>query len=228
MSLDVQLDYWDRIGPSKPFAHPVNLARLQEYLDPGCPILDFGCGYGRVAGFLWSHGYRNVIGVDPAPAMVAAARERFPDLEFRVLDDAPHVGVPDAGVDAVLLISVLTCVPGDAGQRAIVEEATRVLGPGGLLYISDLWLQTDPRNIARYEAGLPRHGVYGVFDLPEGVTVRHHDRRWIEGLTAGYDRLALDEFQVSTMNGNTADGFQWFGRKASEAPPQTGEKNHVD
>jgi hypothetical protein len=47
-------------------------------------------------------------------------------------------------------------------------------------------------------------------------------------LTAGYDRVALDEFQVPTMNGNTADGFQWFGRKASEAPPQTGEKNHVD
>jgi SAM-dependent methyltransferase len=212
-SLDFQIDYWNRVGPSKPFAHPVNLARLKEYLDPGCRILDFGCGYGRVAGLLWSQGYRNVIGVDPAPAMVAAARGRFPALEFQVLDDAPHVGVADAGVDAVLLFSVLTCVPGDAGQRAIVDEATRVLAPGGLLYISDLWLQTDRRNIARYEAGRRRHGVYGVFDLPEGVTVRHHDRRWIEGLTGGYQRVALDEFQVPTMNGNTADGFQWFGRK---------------
>jgi len=104
-------------------------------------------------------------------------------------------------------------VPGDAGQRAIVKEATRVLAPGGLLYVSDLWLQTDARNIARYEAGRRRHGVYGVFDLPEGVTVRHHDRRWIEGLTGGYQRVALDEFQIPTMNGNTADGFQWFGRK---------------
>ena len=164
----------------------MNLARLKEYLDPACRILDFGCGYGRVAGLLWSHGYRNVIGVDPAPAMVAAARERFPELEFHVLDDAPRVGVPDASVDAVLLFSVLTCVPGDAGQRAIMQEATRVLAPGGLLYLSDLWLQTDRRNIARYEAGRQRHGVYGVFDLPEGVTVRHHDRRWIEELTGGY------------------------------------------
>ena len=212
-SLDLQIDYWNRVGPSKPFAHPVNLARLEEYLDPACRVLDFGCGYGRVAGLLWSQGYRNVIGVDPAPAMVAAARDRFPAVEFQVLDDPPHVRVPDAGVDAVLLFSVLTCVPGDAGQRAIVKEATRVLAPGGLLYVSDLWLQTDARNIARYEAGRRRHGVYGVFDLPEGVTVRHHDRRWIEGLTGGYQRVALDEFQIPTMNGNTADGFQWFGRK---------------
>ena len=216
-SLDFQIEYWNRIGPSKPFAHPVNLARLKEYLDPECRILDFGCGYGRVAGFLWSRGYRNVIGVDPAPAMVAAARERFPALEFQVLDDPPHVGVPDAGVDAVLLFSVLTCVPGDAGQRAIVQEVTRVLAPGGLVYISDLWLQTDHRNIARYEAGRQRYGTYGVFELPEGVTVRHHDRRWIEGLTGGYQRVALDELPVPTMNGNTADGFQWFGRKRKTA-----------
>ena len=121
--------------------------------------------------------------------------------------------MPDAHFDAVLLFSVLTCVPGDAGQRAIVQEATRVLAPGGLLYVSDLWLQTDPRNIARYEAGRQRYGTYGVFDLPEGVTVRHHDRRWLDELTGGYQRLALDELQVPTMNRNTADGFQWFGRK---------------
>ena len=131
--LDVQIDYWNRIGPTKPFAHPVNLARLQELLDPASRILDFGCGYGRVAGLLWSRGYRNVTGVDPAPAMVAAARERFPEVEFQVLDHAPRIGVPDARFDAVLLFSVLTCVPGDAGQRAIVQEATRVLAPGGLL-----------------------------------------------------------------------------------------------
>jgi SAM-dependent methyltransferase len=211
--LDVQVAYWNRVGPSKPFAHPVNLPRLREYLDPACRIVDFGCGYGRVAGLLWSHGYSNVLGVDPAAAMIAAARERFPGPAFHVLDDAGHAGVPDASVDAVLLFAVLTCVPGDAGQRAIMQEADRLLAPGGLLYLSDLWLQTDRRNIARYETGRQRHGVYGVFDLPEGVTVRHHERRWIEELTRGFERVALDELQVATMNGNTADGFQWFGRK---------------
>jgi SAM-dependent methyltransferase len=212
-NLDCQVDYWNRIGPTKPFAHPVNLARLADHLGPGARILDFGCGYGRVAGFLWSQGYRNVIGVDPAPAMVEAARARFPELEFQVLADAPHVGLPDASVEAMLLFSVLTCVPGDGGQRAIIQEASRVLAPGGLLYISDLWLQSDSRNIARYEASQPRHGVYGIFDLPEGVTVRHHDRDWIDALTGGYERVALDEFRLPTMNGHTADGFQWFGRK---------------
>jgi hypothetical protein len=45
------------------------------------------------------------------------------------------------------------------------------------------------------------------------VTVRHHERKWIEELTREFETVALDEIQVETMNGNLAAGFQWFGRK---------------
>ena len=145
--------------------------------------------------------------------MIAAARDRFPAVEFGRLSDPPRTGLPEGSQDAVLLISVLTCVPSDDGQRGIVEEATRVLRGGGLLYISDLWLQSDGRNIERYEAGERKHGVYGIFDLPEGVTLRHHDPRWIAELTTGFERAALDDLEVQTMNGHAARGFQWFGHK---------------
>ena len=118
-------------------------------------------------------------------------------------------------MDAVLLFTVLTCVPTDEGQRAIVGEVGRVLRPGGLLYISDLWLQSDARNVQRYVRDESKYGVYGVFDLPEGVTVRHHARRWIEVLTEAYQPMALDDIQVQTMNGHQANGFQWFGLKPS-------------
>ena len=111
------------------------------------------------------------------------------------------------------MFSVLTCVPTDDGQRAIVSEAERVLRPGGLLYLSDLWLQTDERNRERYTRDERKYGTYGVFDLPEGVTVRHHDPRWIEELTRDFDELALDPIDVQTMNGNPAKAFQWFGLK---------------
>jgi hypothetical protein len=52
-----------------------------------------------------------------------------------------------------------------------------------------------------------------VFDLPEGVTVRHHDRNWIETLTKDFQTVALDNIEVRTMNGNPAQAFQWFGSK---------------
>lgn len=213
MDLDHQFDYWNRIGPSKPFGHPVNLERLSQHLSAGSRILDFGCGYGRVLGLLFDHGYHNLIGFDPAPAMIAMARASFPAIEFEELKSSPRLPLPNASVDAILLFSVLTCVPTYAGQRAIVDEVRRVLRPDGLLYISDLWLQDDERNRERYARDEPKYGIYGVFDLPEGVTVRHHDPRWIEELTQDFASVGLDPVDVVTMNSNFAKAFQYFGVK---------------
>lgn len=212
-NLDNQIDYWNRIGPDKPFGHPVNLERLSQHLSVGSRILDLGCGYGRTLGLLFDQGYRNLVGFDLAPAMIAKARVRFPTIDFEVLEAPPQLPLADSSVDAVLLFSVLTCVPTDAGQQNIVREIQRVLRHGGLLYISDLGLQTDQRNRERYAKYEPTYGIYGVFDLPEGVTVRHHDSAWIECLTSNFQTAALDEIDVKTMNGNPAKAFQWFGLK---------------
>jgi SAM-dependent methyltransferase len=211
--LDLQLDYWDRIGPEKPFAHPINIQQLRQWVSPTSRILDYGCGYGRALGILAANGFTDLFGVDPAPAMIAAARQSFPTLSFQVLDDYRRVHLPDDSVDAVLLLSVLTCVPTDDGQRAIVDEITRLLRPSGVLYISDLFLQTDARNVERYVEYEKKYGIYGVFDLREGATVRHHERAWIDTLTRDYERLILEELPVQTMNGHPATAFQWFGRK---------------
>ena len=210
--LDNQVDYWNRIGATKTFAHPVNLERLKELVPPTARIVEFGCGYGRVLGILFDHGYRNLVGFDPAPAMIAEARKRVPDVTLNTFS-TPRIPLPDGSSDAVILFAVLTCVPGDDAQRAIVGEIERVLRPDGLLYISDLWLQHDDRNRARYQLGESRLGAYGVFELPEGVVLRHHDREWIRELTAGFSQVALDDLTVETMNGHTAQGFQWFGRR---------------
>jgi SAM-dependent methyltransferase len=208
--LDLQTDYWNRIGPTKPFAHPINIDQLSRWVSPQSRILD----YGRALGFLHAHGFSNLIGVDPMPAMISAARRNFPAIPFEVLDDYQKVQLDDASVDAVLLFAVLTSVPTNDGQRAIISEITRVLRPNGILYISDMFLQTDSRNLERYIDGEKKYGMYGVFDLSDGVVVRHHERSWIEKLTADYETLNLEEITVPTMNLHPAAVFQWFGRKS--------------
>lgn len=211
-SLDSQVSYWNHVGSTKEFGHPLNTDRLQGQISPDGRLLDFGCGYGRVSAMLFDAGYRNVVGVDPASAMVAKARESYPSLTFLQIDPE-RLPFPDAAFDAVLLFTVLTCVPTDDGQLGLVAEAGRVLRNGGLLYVSDLWLQRDARNVARYEQFRMEYGRYGVFELPEGVVLRHHDPAWIVRLTAGFELVALDEIVVQTMNGHPAEAFQWFGRK---------------
>ena len=213
MELDFQLEYWDQVGPTKPFAHPVNVQQLKLWLNSDSRILDYGCGYGRALGVLKSKGFENLVGFDPAPAMIRSARGRYPSIRFEVLEDFRSIPLADASVDAVMLFAVLTCVPGNRAQRDIIDEITRVLRPAGFLYVSDMWLQTDERNLDRYDRDVKKYGVYGVFDLPEGVTVRHHDPLWIESLLHQYELLALDEVEVHTMNGHATSAFQWFGRK---------------
>ncbi|HKP81708.1 MAG TPA: class I SAM-dependent methyltransferase [Pyrinomonadaceae bacterium] len=183
---------------------------MAQWMSPESRILDFGCGYGRCLGELFNAGYRNLIGVDFSPAMLAAARTRFPEITFQVLEDS-NIPLPDSSVDGALLFSVLTCIPTDDGQRKIIAELHRVLKPGGLLYISDLELQHDERNLSRYARDEAKYGTYGVFDLPEGATVRHHDPKWIQTLTSNFETVALDHIEVVTMNGNPAQAFQWFG-----------------
>lgn len=210
IDLDSQYEYWNTTGTQKAFAHPLNLRRVRQWIsDEGC-ILDFGCGYGRVLGELYKEGYDKLIGLDFSPAMIAAARAQYPEITFEQIQSLP-IPLPDASVDGVLLFSVLTCIPTDEGQRELLKEVNRVLTRGGLLYISDLWLQADDRNLTRYARDEQKYGIYGVFDLPEGVTVRHHDPKWIETLTSDFTMVALDELEVVTMNGNPAKAFQWCG-----------------
>jgi len=211
-NLDSQLQYWNTAGTQKPFAHPLNLRRVRQWLTPDSRIVDFGCGYGRCLGELLNEEYSDLIGLDFSPAMIAAARAQFPEITFQEIESL-SIPLLDETVDGILLFSVLTCVPTDEGQRTLVRELHRVLKRGGLLYISDLWLQTDERNLTRYTRDKQKYGIYGVFDLPEGVTVRHHDPKWIETLLQDFRMVALDDIEVVTMNGNPAKAFQYFGLK---------------
>jgi SAM-dependent methyltransferase len=222
--LDCQLEYWNKLGPTKPLGHPVNFERLAQWVSPTDRILDYGCGYGRVLGMLYSRGYHDLLGVDPAEAMIATARQRFPALRFEPIKSPPRVDPPDDSVGAVLLFNVLTSVPTDDGQRAIIHEIRRVLRPGGLLYVSDLWIQSDERHKERYARDEAKYGRYGIFDSPEGLTLRHHDRDWISSLLSGIEPKALDEVEVQTVSGSWAKGFQWFGLKRAQTrkPGQAG------
>jgi len=77
----------------------------------------------------------------------------------------------------------------------LLAEVRRVLRPGGILYISDLLINTDVQNVERYERHANEFGVCGVFELSEGVIVRHHRKEWIERLTRALPVSALSPSQ---------------------------------
>jgi SAM-dependent methyltransferase len=62
------------------------LDRFLALLSPGGTILDLGCGSGRpIARYCIEKGHP-VTGIDASPQLIALARERFPDQDWRVAD----------------------------------------------------------------------------------------------------------------------------------------------
>lgn len=212
MNVDNQVEYWDREGVKKTFRHPVNFELLAKIIDKNARILDYGCGYGRVMKALSQRGYICVEGVDFSSQMIEHGRRISPDLDFQVIS-LPHLPYGDREFDVVILFTVLTCIPRHEAQISLIRELKRVLRVGGLLYISDLSLQSDECNLKRYREFEKKYGTYGVFELPEGAVLRHHDREWVESLTSDFKTIDFVEFEVETMNKNSARAFQLFARK---------------
>lgn len=206
-----QVGYWDRVANEKRFSHPLRVDWLKPHLTLHATILDCGCGYGRTLANLRRLGYHHVVGLDFSEAMLVRCLTEVPNAAV-VRNDGQSLPLATSSIDAVLLFAVLTCVPGDDEQRALLSEVERVLRPNGLIYISDLLVNDDQRNRERY-AKFPGRGTYGIFELPEGVVVRHHTPEWIREITGSFEELEYEPFTVTTMNGNASAAFQYLGRK---------------
>lgn len=203
--------YWNSTGAAHDFTHPLAHDWVADW-PRDAAILDYGCGYGRILSELDGLGFTELTGVDPSPAVVERGRGLHPSLSLSVLERPPLTPFPDASFDAALLFAVLAVIPDDAGHEAVVAELRRVLKPGGLLYLSDVPLQDDARNRARYRAATD--APHGVFSTDDGGVFRHHDpdrlRRLLSPFTLVREHWDLD---MPTLNGHVVRGVQLLLRR---------------
>lgn len=105
----------------------------------GGPLLDIGCGTGRVALDLAAAGHR-VVGLDADRDLVAAlnARAREVGLSAKALQgDARSLVLPfDAFPLAIVPMQVAQLLGGPAGRRAMLASVAAHLTPGGLLALA--------------------------------------------------------------------------------------------
>lgn len=104
---------------------------LSAYVD-GTEAVDFGCGTGRTARFLGSLGFR-VTGLDISAEMVAIARQKDPQGDYRVIRNGDFSSLPLRGSHLVLSAFTFDNVPGFESKIRLFDGLRRLLAPGGLL-----------------------------------------------------------------------------------------------
>jgi SAM-dependent methyltransferase len=207
-----QEKYWDAVASKKTFGHPLLTGELENLVGLEGRILDYGCGYGRSIRQLHEAGFAHLVGADSSSGMLRRARHENPFARY-AHTSGREIPFSAGSFDAALLLAVLTCMPDSGAQAGLFSELLRVLKAGGILYVSDLLINSDARNRERYKRFEPRHGLYGVFELEEGVTLRHHTREHLEQLAASFKTISAQEFQVETMNGHRSRAIRMILQK---------------
>jgi SAM-dependent methyltransferase len=197
---------------SKTFTHPVDIKLLETLLDKESIILDYGCGYGRIVKQLYDLGFINVIGFDTSGKLIDRGK-RENDLPIFYIENPIDLPIENNSVDCILLFAVLTCIPSNNGQLELIKLISSKLKKGGILYISDYYLQDNSTEVNKYQYLNKDEENFGVFALEEGVTCRHHTKEWIMKLISSFTVLSEINIEVKTMNGNLAKAFQLLVQK---------------
>ena len=96
----------------------------------GKRALDFGCGTGRSTRFIRNLGF-DVVGVDIAEPMLALARARDPQGDYRLVPEGDLGSVPRHAFDLVSSIFTFDNVPSLQKKVALFESLRHLLKPGG-------------------------------------------------------------------------------------------------
>ncbi len=168
------------------------LRQLLGEFAPGSPaaplsVLDLGCGNGALAQLLHQWGY-TVVGVDPSPSGIAAARQRCPSLAFHQATATPaEIEALELGHFNLVLSTEV--VEHCYAPRQWAAAAFNALRPGGLLIVSTPY-HGYVKNLALAASGKLDAHFTALWD---GGHIKFWSRRTLSTLLieAGFEPIAF-------------------------------------
>lgn len=215
-ALALHFGYFDHEAKS----HQASLQRMNQVLAgiggirPSDSVLDAGCGYGGSSIWLAENIGCKVTGVTLVPyqmkkAQDQASHSQAADLLSFIEGDYANTGLPDQSFNVVWgLESIVHC---DDKQK-FVEEAYRLLKPGGRLLISEYILRDSPPISEAEQADLePFLKGWMMPDLLSSSQYQSY-----------FKRAGFKDINVQNLSKNVEPSLRKCGRNAALAMPFVG------
>lgn len=161
---DLVADDYARLLPDTAAEAPEDLeviGRFSASVPDGGPILDAGCGTGRLIGHLTGLGHPSLAGADFSAGMIARAAKGHPEVSFTVAELA-GLPYPENSFDGILAwYSIIHLAPQELG--AVFEQFHRVLRAGGRLLLG-------------FQAGSGQRAIRHAYGHDVELVAHLHDR----------------------------------------------------
>jgi SAM-dependent methyltransferase len=183
----------------------------------GASILDYGCGYGRIARLMYYFSDpSNLIGVDPWDRSIAICREDGLGKNFLQSAYLPtELPVGTAAFDFIYSFSVFTHLS-ERATRMSLSVLAKYLKPGGLLAITIRPVEYWPHDPSALKAGAVERQI--ALHRENGFSFLPHDRPAVDNdVTYGDTSLTTEwlaeKFPFLTVKGNDRsleDPYQYY------------------
>ena len=182
----------------------------------GKKAVDFGCGSGRSTRFLRKLGF-DVIGIDISQPMIARARERDPEGEYRLVSNDTLDELASNSYDLVLSAFPFDNIATMQKKVTLFQSFKRVLNPGGCIinlvsspdiYVNE-WTSFSTKDF-------PENRTARTGDRVRIVMLDVEDRRPVEDIfwtdedyQEVYKRAGLLLMKTHRPLGNQSESYSW-------------------
>ncbi len=182
----------------------------------GTRAMDFGCGTGRSTRFLRELGF-DVVGVDIADRMLAKARERDPEGDYRRVPDG-DLSELEAGVfDLILSVFTFDNIPTRERKVALFKDLGRLLDDDGRIvsvvsspdiYVNE-WASFSTKDFPENRvAGSGDKVLIVMLDVEDGRPVE--DIVWSdEAYKDVYERAGLTAHEMRRPLAKENEPYEW-------------------
>jgi ubiquinone/menaquinone biosynthesis C-methylase UbiE len=180
------------------YAIELEIKQMIARVEDGDRLLDIGCANGFSTLRVAAARRVSIRGIDYVPEMIEHARRALGDVSERMesdvdfdVGDITGLTEPSDTYDKVIVTRVIINVGEWERQRLALDEALRVVRPGGVLLLSEACLQTW-RSLNRLR------GEWGLEPIPMPAFNNYLDRdRVVEALTPKASLVELSHFASS-------------------------------